>query len=113
MEKCIIFIYYSSAAHLHAFFFVIISLIDLTNVFIVTVGVSCPRAAFNSDKQKSPAEPYGQEALTYTKEMIMQREVDVEVETCDKGGNFIGWLFYDNKNIAISLVEVRYTKMIH
>ncbi len=41
----------------------------------------------------------------------MQREVDVEVETCDKGGNFIGWLFFENRNIAISLVEV--SKMLY
>ena len=72
----------------------------------VFAGVSCPRAAFNTDKQKSPAEPFGQEALMYTKELIMQREVDVEVETCDKGGNFIGWLFFESKNLAVSLVEV-------
>ena len=42
----------------------------------------------------------------YTKEQIMHREVDVEVETCDKGGNFIGWLFHGGRNLAVSLVEV-------
>ena len=69
--------------------------------------MSCPRAAINNDKQKAPPEPFGLEALNFTKELIMQREVDVEVEACDKGGNFIGWLFLDNKNMAVSLVEVR------
>ena len=80
------------------------------NIIIFTshyfIGISCPRAASTSDKQKIPSEPYGQEALMYTKEQIMQREVDVEVETCDKGGNFIGWLFHGGKNLAVSLVEV-------
>ena len=39
----------------------------------------------------------------------MQREVDVEVENCDKGGNFIGWMFLDGRNLAVSLVEVKLT----
>ena len=30
----------------------------------------------------------------------------MEVETVDKGGNFIGWLFIDGKNLSLSLVEV-------
>ena len=32
-------------------------------------------------------------------------QVEVEVESMDKGGNFIGWLFYDNTNLSVSLVE--------
>lgn len=74
--------------------------------FSSPIGVSCPRAGSYSDKQKLPAEPYGQEAMMYTKELIMQREVDVEVESCDKGGNFIGWMFVDGHNLAVSLLEV-------
>ena len=72
------------------------------------LGVSCPRAGTNSDRQRQqqPAEPYGQEAMNFTKELILQREVDVEVENCDKGGNFIGWMFVDGRNLAVSLVEV-------
>lgn len=33
-------------------------------------------------------------------------QVEIEVDTCDKGGNFIGWLFYEGKNLSISLLEV-------
>ena len=79
------------------------------NIFILFLGVSCPRAGTNSDRQRQqqqPAEPYGQEAMNFTKELILQREVDVEVENCDKGGNFIGWMFVDGRNLAVSLVEV-------
>merc|ERR1739847_240755 len=35
----------------------------------------------------------------------MQREVEIEVEAIDKGGNFIGWCFIDNTNLSIALVE--------
>jgi staphylococcal nuclease domain-containing protein 1 len=51
------------------------------------------------------SEPFGDEAMSFVKELIMQREVDIEVETMDKGGNFIGWLFCENTNISLSLVE--------
>ena len=28
------------------------------------------------------------------------------MEACDKGGNFIGWLYSDGKNLSVALVEV-------
>jgi len=33
-------------------------------------------------------------------------QVEVEVENVDKGGNFIGWLYIEGKNLSITLVEV-------
>ena len=65
------------------------------------------------DKREIPADPFGPAALTFTKELVLQREVDVEVESCDKGGNFIGWMFVDDKNLAISLVEVRHSNNLY
>lgn len=41
----------------------------------------------------------------------MQREVDIEVESCDKAGNFIGYLFADDKNMSVELVKEGYAKM--
>lgn len=35
----------------------------------------------------------------------MQREVEVEVDSMDKGGNFIGWLYVDGLNLSVGLVE--------
>jgi len=34
-------------------------------------------------------------------------QVEVQVEAIDKAGNFIGWLFVDNTNLSVALVEVR------
>ena len=51
------------------------------------------------------AEPYGDEAAAFVKELVLQREVEIEVESMDKGGNFIGWLFCENTNVSLSLVE--------
>merc|ERR1712071_619341 len=50
-------------------------------------------------------EPFGDEALLFTKENCLQRQVEIEVESMDKGGNFIGWLWIDNHNHSVKLVE--------
>ena len=39
-------------------------------------------------------------------------QVEVEVEQCDKGGNFIGWLYYDGKNLSTSLVSEGLCKLL-
>jgi staphylococcal nuclease domain-containing protein 1 len=43
--------------------------------------------------------------MAFVKDLILQREVEIEVEAIDKGGNFIGWLTVDNKNVSVELVE--------
>merc|ERR1712179_376051 len=50
-------------------------------------------------------DPFGNEATTFIKEQIMQKEVEIEVETIDKGGNFIGWCFDGINNISVQLLE--------
>ncbi len=57
---------------------------------------------------QAAAEPWGDEAMAFVKEMILQREVEIEVETIDKGGNFIGWMHCDNTNVSVALVEDGY-----
>ena len=54
------------------------------------------------------ADPFGDEALAHIKDMVLQREVEIEVESMDKGGNFIGWCFVDNTNISVALCEEGY-----
>ncbi len=72
-------------------------------------GISCPRGARTlPGGATAEAEPYGDEAMQFVKEMILQKEVEIEVEAIDKGGNFIGWCFYDNTNISVALVEEGY-----
>ena len=51
------------------------------------------------------AEPFGNEAHAFVKDMIMQREVEIVVESIDKGGNFIGWCFEGTTNISLALVD--------
>jgi len=70
-------------------------------------GISCPRGSRPATKQgpATEAEPYGEEALEFIKDQIMQREVEIEVESCDKAGNFIGYLFFEDRNMSVELVK--------
>lgn len=70
-------------------------------------GINCPRGARPgiNGAPASEGEPFGDEALAFTKERCLQREVSVQVESQDKAGNFIGWLWIENINLSIALVE--------
>lgn len=73
-------------------------------------GILCPRGArpATGTIPATDAEPFGEEALAFTKEKCLQHEVSVQVESLDKAGNFIGWLFIDNVNLSVALVEEGY-----
>ncbi len=58
------------------------------------------------DGSKVEAEKFGD-----VKEMILQREVEIEVESQDKAGNFIGYLFCENQNLSVHLVAEGYATM--
>jgi staphylococcal nuclease domain-containing protein 1 len=77
---------------------------DTCLISFLLAGISCPRAPRDD---ANPGDAYGQQALMYVKDLIMQREVEIEVEACDKGGNFIGWLYSEGKNLSVALLEVR------
>lgn len=73
--------------------------------FLVS-GIDCPKGSRPGPAGSTvPSDPYGDEATLFTKEMCLQREVEIKVETADKGGNFIGWLFVDGVNLSLALVE--------
>lgn len=67
------------------------------------VGIRAPRTARN---QSEKGEPYGSEAAEFATRRYMQRDVEIEVDTVDKSGGFIGTLFVNKtENAAIALVK--------
>ncbi|XP_002732557.2 staphylococcal nuclease domain-containing protein 1-like [Saccoglossus kowalevskii] len=74
-------------------------------VTFLLAGINCPRMARTGPGGPSETEACAEDALQYTKELCLQREVEVEVESMDRAGNFIGWLFVDGINLSVSLVE--------
>lgn len=84
-------------------------------VTFLLAGINCPRGARPAigGGGMQEAEPFGEEALQFTKEKCLQRDVNVTIEEMDKAGNFIGWLWIENENLSISLVEHGLASMHH
>ncbi|KAF8068404.1 elongation factor G [Scenedesmus sp. PABB004] len=55
-------------------------------------GVRAPQRPMPAmgGRPAAPGEPHGDEAYAWTREHFNQREVEIEVETADKGGTFLG-----------------------
>ncbi|XP_078433452.1 TUDOR-SN protein 1 [Wolffia australiana] len=63
-------------------------------------GVRCP----------GREEPYSEEAIALMRRRILQRDVEIEVETVDRGGTFLGSLWESRTNAAIGLLEAGLAK---
>jgi staphylococcal nuclease domain-containing protein 1 len=75
-------------------------------------GISCPKGGRTlPDGTKVEAEKFGDECLAHVKEMVLQREVEIEVESQDKAGNFIGYLFVEGNNLSVHLVTEGFASM--
>ncbi|CAK7336878.1 unnamed protein product [Dovyalis caffra] len=64
-------------------------------------GVRCP----------GRDEPYSEEAIALMRRKIMQRDVEIEVETVDRTGTFLGSLWESRTNMAVTLVEAGLAKL--
>uniref|UniRef100_A0AAQ4QLK8 Staphylococcal nuclease domain-containing protein n=1 Tax=Gasterosteus aculeatus aculeatus TaxID=481459 RepID=A0AAQ4QLK8_GASAC len=80
-------------------------------ITFLLAGIECPRSSRNLPGGTQVAEPFSDEAMMFTKELVLQREVEVEVESMDKAGNFIGWLHIEGVNLSVALVESALSKV--
>uniref|UniRef100_A0A8C2ZQR0 Staphylococcal nuclease domain-containing protein n=1 Tax=Cyclopterus lumpus TaxID=8103 RepID=A0A8C2ZQR0_CYCLU len=80
-------------------------------ITFLLAGIECPRSSRNMPGGVQVAEPFSDEAMLFTKELVLQREVEVEVESMDKAGNFIGWLHIEGGNLSVALVENALSKV--
>uniref|UniRef100_A0AAR2LVX4 Staphylococcal nuclease domain-containing protein n=1 Tax=Pygocentrus nattereri TaxID=42514 RepID=A0AAR2LVX4_PYGNA len=78
-------------------------------ITFLLAGIECPRGSRNIPG--GVPEPFSEEATLFTKELVLQREVEVEVESMDKAGNFIGWLHIEGVNLSVALVENSLSKV--
>ncbi|SBT35647.1 hypothetical protein POVWA2_028380 [Plasmodium ovale wallikeri] len=62
----------------------------------------------SSKKEKMEYREIAIQAYKYTRKMLMQRNVQITIITCDKGGNFIGVLKHQNKDFAVHLLSLGY-----
>lgn len=69
---------------------------------LVLSGIRAPRSARNPGENP---EPFGQEAHEFANRRCMQRDVEIDVETIDKVGGFIGTLYVNRESFAKLLLE--------
>lgn len=78
-------------------------------VTFLLAGITCPRTSrpANDKTKATEAEPFGEEAFSFVKEKILQRDVSVHMESTDKNGSsVIGWMWLENNvNLSVLLVE--------
>ncbi|CAL8337653.1 unnamed protein product [Arctogadus glacialis] len=74
-------------------------------------SIDCPRGSRNTPGGVQTADPFSNDALVFTRDLVLQREVEVEVESMDKAGNFIGWLHIEGVNLSVALVESALSKV--
>ena len=69
---------------------------------LVLSGIRCPRSARNAGEK---SEPFGQEAHDFANRRCLQRDVEIDIETTDKQGGFIGSLYINRESFAKLLLE--------
>lgn len=70
-------------------------------ITFVLGGLRAPRVGRQGEK----GEEGGEEALEWTLRRAYQRDVEIEVETTDRAGGFIGTLYVNGNNLARGLLE--------
>ncbi|KAI9045363.1 putative transcription factor (Snd1/p100) [Aspergillus affinis] len=69
---------------------------------LVLSGIRAPRSARNPG---DASEPFGNEAHELANKRCMQRDAEIDVETIDKVGGFIGTLYINKENFTKVLLE--------
>eukprot|EP00238_Polyblepharides_amylifera_P007388 CAMPEP_0196585856 /NCGR_PEP_ID=MMETSP1081-20130531/52270_1 /TAXON_ID=36882 /ORGANISM="Pyramimonas amylifera, Strain CCMP720" /LENGTH=945 /DNA_ID=CAMNT_0041907545 /DNA_START=120 /DNA_END=2957 /DNA_ORIENTATION=- len=64
-------------------------------------GVRAP----GKGKPGQPNEPYSDEAMAFVRHQCMQRDVQVEIESVDKTGTFLGSLYVDKMSLGLTMLE--------
>ena len=70
-------------------------------ITFVLGGLRAPRAG----RQNEKGEEGGEEALEWTSRRAYQRDVEIEVDTTDRAGGFIGTLYVNGNNIGKGLLD--------
>lgn len=79
-------------------------------ISFVLAGIRCP----NPRDTKGTVDPIGKEALEYTRSRVLQHNnVKLEIETTDRADNFIGTLWYGNRqNLAVELLRAGFGQIV-
>lgn len=70
---------------------------------LVLAGIRAPRTARNA---KEKDEPFGREAHDFAVNHVLQRDVEIEVQSLDKVGGFIGSIYLHGSNGKIDFAQM-------
>ncbi|CAM9976725.1 unnamed protein product, partial [Laminaria digitata] len=80
--------------------------------------VRCPQPPKAGDSTRGgarPGDPFGREALAFSREKLMQRNVELKVTDMDKNGVALGFLYVgtgkDKRNFAVDIVKSGFGKL--
>ncbi|XP_047081605.1 ribonuclease TUDOR 1-like [Lolium rigidum] len=81
--------------------------------FKLTIPKETCSIAFSLSGVRCPGrdEPYSSEAIALMRRIILQRDVEIEVETVDRNGTFLGSLWESKTNISSVLLEAGLAKL--
>ncbi|RWR73163.1 nuclease domain-containing protein 1 [Cinnamomum micranthum f. kanehirae] len=71
----------------------------------------CIAFSFSGVRCPGRDEPFSDEAISFMRRKILQRDVEIEVETVDRTGTFLGSLWESRTNMAVSLLEAGLAKL--
>ena len=72
-----------------------------TYIIFALQGIKC----LQNDANIKDYQELSNQALLYSKENLLQRDVEVEIETCDNKGTILGNIILAKKNYALNLLE--------
>jgi staphylococcal nuclease domain-containing protein 1 len=75
---------------------------------MVTVALSGVRCPATSRNDGTKGEEFGDAASAFTKDKCFQMDVEIEVDSCDRVGCFLGNVFVNKKNLASMLLSEGY-----
>jgi staphylococcal nuclease domain-containing protein 1 len=68
----------------------------------VLSGVRAPRVGRTANDK---SEPFGQASLDFISSKCLQHDVEIEIDTVDKTGSFIGSMFSQGENLSVALLQ--------
>ena len=75
---------------------------DRVIVPFILEGMRCPRY---DGRDPEKCEQWAPEARDFTRDMVFQRDVEIEVNDADRGGTLIGTLWFKKKNVSTLLLR--------
>ncbi|KAF1816511.1 hypothetical protein P152DRAFT_505115 [Eremomyces bilateralis CBS 781.70] len=75
---------------------------ESAKITVVLSGIRAPRSARNANEE---GDPFGAEAHEFANRRCLQRDVEIDVDDCDKNGGFIGTIYVNRENFTKLLLE--------